>query len=351
MQDMKKNIFSHFHIFILYLAVIAAAVTGCAGTGSRVASDDIKIYYVNKEITGTVPVSSGLYDTDANLNGEQVEKDNKTEELVDEIMDRMRRETDSLEYTRAVPENVECKDCYITSDILNIVFDEEYYTMEPLREILCRQALVSTFVQLREIKGVRIYVGEELLKDANGAPVGVMTADSFVINPGKQINSINSATITLYFSNADGTGLVPETQSVYYNSNVPLEKLIVEHLIAGPKSEGMMAALPAETGLADLTVADGVCFVSFDSGFEKYNYNVNEAVVIYSIVDSLTELAYVDRVQISINGDNSRNYRDDISLSVPFERDMTYISPVKESSAQNSVIVNDVKREDNGVVR
>ena len=327
---MKKLYFS----FILLL--IFALVSGCEEKTASGNADFIKIYYVNKDVTGTVPV-------DSDLRGENSGSADDRVELAQKIMEIMSSESDSLDYIQAVPTNIVCRDIYITSDILNLVFDEEYYNMDPLREILCRQALVATFVQIDGVRAVKIYAGSELLKDANGETVGIMTADSFVVNPGKQINSINNATITLYFANPEGNGLVAETQSVYYNSNVPMEKLILEHLIAGPKSEGLTASVPPETGISDLTVADGVCYVSLDSGFEKYNYNVNESVVIYSIVDSLTELSYVDRVQISINGDSSRNYRDDVSLSVPFERDMTFLSPVKETSDRESVIVNDVE--------
>ena len=316
-------------LFYVCLAVSVLVLWGCAGHMAEDASD-IKIYYVNKEITGTMPVSSGLYDS---VSGDADTADDN--ELVGEILDRMSSETDSLEYIQAVPNNVECTDYYIVSDILNIVFDEEYYTMDPLREILCRQALVATFVQLDGVDAVRIFVGDDILKDANGEPVGIETADSFVVNPGKQINSINSTTVTLYFANKEGTGLAAETQSVYYNSNVPLEKIIIEHLIAGPKNENLCASIPPETGLADLTVADGVCYVSFDSGFEKYSYNVSGAVVISSIVDSLTELSYVDRGQISINGDTSRDYRDEMPLSTIYERDMTYLSADRSSVVEN----------------
>ena len=319
---MKKMMICCMVFFSLIL------MTGCVRKDTY--ADDIKIYYVNKEITSTIPVSSGL------------QKEGENSELIGKILDTMCSDTGSMEYIQAVPVNVECTEYYIASDILTLVFNEEYYDMETLREILCRQALVATFVQLDGINAVRINVGDEALKDANGEVVGLMTADSFVVNPGKQINFINNATITLYFANAEGTGLAEEVQSVYYNSNIPLERLILEHLIAGPKTEGLCAALPQETGIEELTVADGVCYISFNSGFEKYNYNINESVVIYSIVDSLTELPYVDKVQISINGDSSRNYRDDVSLSSFFERDMTYLSPVKKSSDRESVIVNDV---------
>lgn len=56
-----------------------------------------------------------------------------------------------------------------------------------------------------------------------------MTAESFVENPGEQINAIQTTTLTLYFSNRDGDALVKETQTVHYSSNISIEKLVIEH--------------------------------------------------------------------------------------------------------------------------
>lgn len=58
-----------------------------------------------------------------------------------------------------------------------------------------------------------------------------MNLDSFVENPGEQINSSQKATLKLYFSNKAGTRLVPETREVHYSSNISLEKLVMEQLI------------------------------------------------------------------------------------------------------------------------
>lgn len=74
-----------------------------------------------------------------------------------------------------------------------------------------------------------------------------------------------------------------------------------------------------------VSVADGVCFVSLDEGFRNQDYRVNEAVVIYSIVDSLSELPNVSKVQISVKGDTSGVYRDSFALSDMYERNLDYV--------------------------
>jgi germination protein M len=166
-----------------------------------------------------------------------------------------------------------------------------------------------------------------------------MTNEDFVVNPGEQINSIQHATIDLYFSNSAGNGLVLETQRVYYNSNVSLEKLVIEHLLAGPKTSDAMASIPAETSLVNVSVADRICYVSLDDGFRTQNYNVQEAIVIYSLVDSLTALPNVDRVQISVNGDTSGVYRESFPLGTVYEEDLSY---VRDTDNNESVVVNDI---------
>ena len=56
------------------------------------------------------------------------------------------------------------------------------------------------------------------------------------------------------------------------------------------------------------------------------NYDIAEPVVIYSIVDSLTELPSVNTVQISVNGETNMTYREDYSLSKQYERNLDLVT-------------------------
>ena len=141
-----------------------------------------------------------------------------------------------------------------------------------------------------------------------------MNLDSFVENPGEQINSSQKATLKLYFSNKAGTRLVPETREVHYSSNISLEKLVMEQLLEGPKSSNAQSAIPKGTTLISVSVMDGVCFVNLDENFLTQNYDISEDVVIYSIVNSLVELPTVSTVQLSVNGDTDLVYRQDRSF-------------------------------------
>ena len=66
--------------------------------------------------------------------------------------------------------------------------------------------------------------------------------------------------------------------------------------------------------------------MNLDEGFLNQNYEIEEGVVIYSIVNSLAELPNVNKVQISVNGDTKLTYREEFSLGTVYERNLDYLN-------------------------
>lgn len=315
-------------VFLAVMLLIVSVVLISCGE-EKPPEGTLLISYLDKDQTKTVRVG---YEPNADLSDEGL--------LVEELIEVLSTDSGDVDYVKPIPEEVEVTKTVLEGDgDLKVYFNEAYRSLESVPEMLCRLALVQTLTQVEGVDCLEFFVGEEPLLDSKGNEVGEMTAEDFVINPGEQINSIQHATLDLYFSNLTGDGLVLETQRVYYNSNVSLEKLVIEHLLAGPTISDAMASIPAETSLINVSVADRICYVSLDDGFRTQNYNVQEAVVIYSLVNSLTALPHIDKVQISINGDTSGVYRESFSLSTLYEEDLSY---VRTETSSKAVIVNDI---------
>lgn len=317
---------------ILTVALLLVCVLCCGCRGANGQEGGLQISYLDKEQTKIVRTG---YDPDADVAD--------TERLIAELIDVLSTDSGDVDLVRPIPEGVRVVKTRLVKGDLKVYFDEAYQTMDAVREILCRLALVQTLTQVDGVDCLEFFVDGEPLEDTRGNEVGEMTPDDFVVNPGEQINSIQHATLELYFSNEAGDGLVLETQRVYYNSNVSLEKLVIEHLLAGPKSEGAVASIPPGTSLVNVSVADRICYVSLDDGFRTQNYNIQEPIVIYSLVDSLVALPHIDKVQISINGDTSGVYRESMPLGTIYEEDLSY---VRLADSSREVIVNDIKEED-----
>ena len=72
-------------------------------------------------------------------------------------------------------------------------------------------------------------------------------------------------------------------------------------------------------------MVEGVCYVNLGESFRNQNAEVNEEIVLYSIVNSLTELPGVSKVQISVNGSTDGKLRYTYDLSKMYERKLDYL--------------------------
>lgn len=73
------------------------------------------------------------------------------------------------------------------------------------------------------------------------------------------------------------------------------------------------------------------CYVTLDEAFLNQNYEIQEPIVIYSIVDSLSEISTISKVQISVNGKTSGVYRDSFALDQLYERNLDYVVSADEN--------------------
>ena len=259
-------------LILLILLLMMGILNGCGEKKEEVS--DYYIYYLDKDKTKTVAVGYELKASD-------------TEGMIEEMLGELTKNTNSPDYQKALPKDVKINDWKLENAQLYLYFNNDYTEMDNIAEVLCRAAVVRTLTQIEGVDCISFYVGDSPLVDVNGSPIGLMTAENFVENPGEQINAILSTEITLYFASEDGTKLVPEVQEVHYSSNISMEKLVMEYLLKGPKSDELRAAVPKGTKLVSVSVLDGVCFVNLDEGFLEQNYEVAEPIVIYSIVNSL----------------------------------------------------------------
>lgn len=313
-------------IMLVLSGILLLAFFGCGETSGDPASTeqeepDFVVYYLTKDNEGIVaePIELKAEDADGQ---------------VQELLTALAADTGSVEYHKTIPSDVSLLSSRLDYNTLTLSFSEEYLRMDPMTEVLCRAAIVETVTQVPAVMRVSFLVEDAPLTDTRGDLIGFMTADSFVQNPGRQINAIQETKLVLYFSDQEGDALLSETQEVHYSSNISMEKLVMERLLEGPLNSREKSAIPTGTQLLSVTVVDGVCYVNLDETFLNQDYSVQEPVVIYSIVDSLTELSGIQKVQISVNGDTNMVYRDKMSLTTLYERNMDLVKDAPEEETE-----------------
>ena len=215
----------------------------------------------------------------------------------------------------------------ITDSQALLDFDVSYMNLTRAQEVLFRASVVRSLCQCADVDYVSFEIDGKPLADSKGNLVGTMNDETFIYNVGNEINAYSKTMLMLYFSNDTGNALVPVQTEAVYSTNISKETLVIQKLIEGPPSDDstLLPTLPADTKLISISVKDGICYLSLDSEAAMSPNNITEEVALYSIVDSLTELPGITKVQISINGEVDRNFRDKLPLSNIYERNTEII--------------------------
>lgn len=281
---------------------------GCGNNNEDKSDSGYHLYYIDKEASRLI--------------AEEYEPQTDTaEKMVGEFVETLSKDPEEVGLKKALPESVTILNYRLEDKLLYISFDSGYMDMGKVREILCRTALVKTFTQIPGVDCISIYIKDQPLRNSKDQPVGLLTPDNFIEDLGAELQSERKSTeLTLYFANEAGDKLVAETRKVTYDSNISIEKAIVEQLIKGPESEGAYRTISEEAKLLSISVKDSICYVNFNDGFLKTTPEGLKTIAIYSVVNSLSEVSGINKVQITINGKADKAY-----LETIYERNLDMI--------------------------
>lgn len=303
-------------IKICLCLLVIVLMAGC-GKGEEIKPNEPYVYY----IMSTEP--------ELVKHGYEWKADN-TEQEVKNILSAMKDADEAAEYISAIPGNVKIDKIVLSEGKLDLYFSEGYNEMSKAEEVLCRAAVVKSLMQVGGIESIGFFVGDAPLMDKDGVPVGYMNEDSFVRNIGPALNSYQEATFKLFYANKKGDKLVSETVSVRYNSNMSVEKAIVEQLLKGPTSDKAAKTLPTEAKVLSVSVKDGICYVNFNEGFLGEAQDIDPKIAIYSLVNSIVEGGDSSQVQIAVNGETDIMFRGTFDLSKPISRDLDLVEEIKK---------------------
>ena len=294
------------------LACFPLLLSGCMQRKAVAAQGDFLIYYPDKDNVKVVPMG---YDM----------PEQEVEGQLAEAIKQLSVQPSDYELRAAIPEDIPVNSLALTDGLLLIDFGTEYLRNAGREEILRRAAIVRTLDQIEGVDEITFTVDGSVLNDSKGNPVGLMTADMFIDNAGDEINAYERTGLILYYADETGTGLVKTTESVAYNSNISMEKLVTEHLISGPLSYGVYPVTAPEVRLISVTTKDGVCYVNLSKEFLQKQGKLSDEVVLYSFINSLTELPNINKVQFMIDSETEISFGDHSYLNEAFERNLEIV--------------------------
>ncbi|MDE7274447.1 MAG: GerMN domain-containing protein [Lachnospiraceae bacterium] len=315
---MKRKMLKGYRRFLFLLGMMCLSVALLAACSrEEPEGTPIDISYLNKNETKLMTETHYLTSTD-------------TKDMIVEVLTLLCSVPDNKELKATLTSGINIITYSYDGEQVIVSLGEKYKELSRTTEVLTRAALVRSLTNIPDVNYVMLTINGESLTDTSGNAIGIMTADMFVNNAGAQMETAESkVTLRLYFANEDGNGLIAVNRELTHNadvSNVPMEKLVVEQLISGPASDEIYPTINPDTKLVNITVRDGVCYLTFDSAMLTAVNNVTTDVTIYSIVNSLVELSNINKVQISIDGNKDGKFRDKYEASTVFERNLSLVN-------------------------
>lgn len=303
------------------LSLLAALLSGCTKEADE-QDAQVYLYYVTVDDSGVVPVPFDAPVIDLDDSNEEV----YYEKLIKTWIDALSGVPSNISLKSPIDSGMGVQNVTYLSGQATLDFNSVYFVAQQQTEVLRRAAIVKTLLQIDGVESIAFTVEGTPITDSKQVPIGAMTADTFVSNPGAEINAYETTKVLIYFTDAEGTMLIGRTENVGYISNISMERLVVDRVIAGPLNNKTFPTVSPTLKVLNVTTKDGICYVNFDNSFLNKTLKVTDEVVIYSFVNSLTELPNVNKVQFMIDSETEVSFGDHIYLSDPFERNLEIIS-------------------------
>lgn len=320
---MKKTI-----NLILILFIVSAYLSACSLDKEK-NTVEFKLYFSNSAKDSLVTENAVL----------DISERKNTVSFVRKIVNMLLDGPSTEGYASVIPSDVRLRGVSLEKaeeGTVNIDLSKEYYTGRKKdaphsEELLARYSIVSTLCQFEEIKKVKIYIdGKDMMASSGKDEVlNAMGQNSIMINSPSSVETKTEKFVTLYFTDKNGVNLYPETHKATMTDN-SLEKTVVNELIRGPVSSTYIRTFPESCQLISVETTEGVCFVNFSGAFlaKKEDDRLSDRTAVYSVVNSLTRLPGIEKVQILIDGKKPEN--DPYQLfSTPLERDESLIVNAK----------------------
>ncbi len=276
-------------------------------TGSQ---NKVVLYFANSQGTDLISVNLDVYEQE-------------TEELPGIVMEKLLEGPKSPELSRAIRLGTRLLSVAKEQTLVTVDLSKEFYHEESIYDVLALSSIVKSLCSVSGVDSVFLTIEGQPLLTSEGTELGILKEADVVFDADALTE--DESNVTLYFSDMNAEYLAREIRRVKVPRGELLEKIVLTELIAGPKGNGGRT-IPPETKIRSIETKDMVCFVNLSSEFVTKN-NVGiaaEQLTIYSIVNSLTELSNIDKVQFLIEGEKKDVYHHMI-FNEPIARDISMI--------------------------
>lgn len=272
---------------------------------------EYQLYFLNAE-------ENGLYSRNV-----KIDKNQTLDKQIKDVMQKLTETANYTQYKSVLPGDLTIVNLKRKEKIVTIDYSPAYYELDNVLKLLSKAAIVKSLTQIKGIDKVQFTVEEQSIME-DETVVGPLSGEMFVDNTDENAPE-KIQEFSLYYTNKEGTVLKVSKSNINTSGDRSPEQLVIEKLISAKAPEGCYNTLPKGTKLNSISTKDGICYIDLSEEFLKPEESVKDYVTIYSVVDTLCELANVSKVKFTIDGKEKSYYNQTIPFSQMFERNLDIV--------------------------
>lgn len=274
------------------LAVIAAVIVIIVSVNKDrpAQKTDVDLYFINESGNGIASETRTLHYKDE-------------VDLIRNTLEKLRQGPSSSKLDGIMTKDTQISDVELVGGgFLTVTFSDSFLSDDPSRNVLNVYAVVKTLCTTAGVSSVQVLVDGQPVRDRDNKPLGYISASD--INLETEEYSSEMMEVTLYFADSNAKKLKPEKRTIKITDQQPVEQYLINELINGTESKELKSILSKKTVLVSADVDENICYLNFKANFLDDNSGTaeHEKLVIYSIVNSLTELNTISKVQFYMDG-------------------------------------------------
>ncbi len=306
-MDMKKRIITAAAAFAVFAAAAVILFINLDASFNKI---NVDLYFMNEQGTEIVAEPRSVRYRD-------------DKELVKNVVEKLRKGPSNSKRGRIMPKDTKLQDFWLAEGGgLVLDFSSQFLSGDAQKNVLRAYAVTKTLCSTGIVTSVKVTVNGGEITDRDGKPLDFVAASDINLENEEYYSEMRK--ITLYF--AKGSKLVREERTIKTTDLQPIEQYIINELIKGPKDKALSPVLSKDTVLMSVDVEDNICYLNFRESFLKENKgdSTHEKLALYSIVNSLTELQTISRVQLYMDGKRVEKFGD-INIKSYISRDTSII--------------------------
>lgn len=232
-------------------------------------------------------------------------------------------QSDDLE--SPIPRDTEILEWKMIHSSLHINFSSSFAQLSGVDLTIACACIAKTCMELTDAKTVRIRADGVLL---NGSTYVVINEENLKLEDDS-LDQLRTE-LTLYYTDSQRRYLIGHNVSVNLAAQDNVEAYLVEQLITAPEGLGLVSPLPSGTKLLSCRVSDGLCRLDLSKEFDQnaFSQSYAQRTTLFSLVNTLTQLEDVDRVEFYLEGSLMARYQE-LTISKALVFDESIIGPVR----------------------